>query len=437
VPPWLTDSGFPCLLSLSRRPCLTCLPAGFALVILCALAVMPVAAQPVVNPHEQLDEIETQIRDNASRINALRKSADKHARDAKVLREQLILAAGNAQARERTLSSIEQRLAALETQEAAAVARLQAERLALGELLAVLQRMGREPPPALVIRPDDATAAARSAMLLSAIVPGAQTKAKYLAARLDSLRRLRQEAAQERLKAAEAVASLEKDRHTLTQLLAQRRALMAQTMDNLEATRSRVQSLADEASDLRALLASLSEDERRPHIRGRGPAIIKQIAAVGASKSVPLDRLRGRLRWPANGKLVARFGGQDNKGGRLQGIYLETLPGSAVTAPSDGKIMFAGAFPGYGQMLIISAEGGYHIVLAGLSDVDGVVGQVVLAGEPLGRMGRSGSLRRSAGAGLRGPAGEENRRLYIEFRRNDAPVDPVPWFASLKERVSG
>ena len=433
----MTDSGANRLPSLSRRSCLNAFAAGFALVMICASVVMPLAAQPTVNPKDKLDKIEDQIRNNTSRIQALQRSADKHAQEVQDLRERLIRAAGSAQARERALSAIEQRLAGLETQEAAAVARLQAERQTLGELLAVLQRMGREPPPALVIRPNDATAAARSAMLLSAVVPGAQAKAKHLSERLEALRRVRLEAAQERLRAATALASLEKDRNTLTQLLAQRRSLVAKAMDNLEATEQRVQLLADEAQDLRALLASLSEDERRPQVRRQGPAIVKQIAAAGAAQSVSLDRLRGQLRWPANGKLVARFGGRDDKGGRLQGIYLETLPGSAVTSPSDGKIMFAGAFPGYGQMLIISAEGGYHIVLAGLSDVDGVVGQVVLAGEPLGRMGRSGSLRRGAGAALRGPADEENRRLYIEFRRNDAPVDPVPWFASLKERVSG
>jgi septal ring factor EnvC (AmiA/AmiB activator) len=88
--------------------------------------------------------------------------------------------------------------------------------------------------------------------------------------------------------------------------------------------------------------------------------------------------------------------------------------------------MFAGAFRGYGQMLIISADGGYHVVLAGLTDINGVVGQVVLAGEPLGRMGTAGGARQASNSALRGPTGESSQRLYIEFRRNDAPVDPVP-----------
>jgi septal ring factor EnvC (AmiA/AmiB activator) len=93
--------------------------------------------------------------------------------------------------------------------------------------------------------------------------------------------------------------------------------------------------------------------------------------------------------------------------------------------------MYSGTFRGYGKMLIIAANGGYHVLLAGLSKVDGAVGQVVLAGEPVGRMGAGSQMREGR---LQGTVGE---KLYIEFRRNNVPVDPAPWFAALKERVSG
>ncbi len=405
--------------------------------VLALVTAAPPVAQTLTDPREKLGEIETQMRDGRTQIDRFKRSAAQLQREQESLRERIIIAAGNAQARERELSAVEQKLAGLETQEAAAVGRLQSERQKLGELLAVLQRMGREPPPALIIRPDNATAAARSAMLLSAVVPGAQAKAMDLGRRLEALRALRKQAADERLKVAAAVGALDKDRNALTQLLSQRRDMMRRTLENLDATRDRVQLLGEQAQDLKALLESLRLEDSRPRIRGQGPAVIDRIASAGASRAVPLDRLRGRLRWPANGQLVSRFGGPDGSGGHLRGIYLETLAGSTVTSPCDGKIMFAGAFRGYGQMLIISAEGGYHIVLAGLTDINGVVGQVVLAGEPLGRMGTAGGARGKKGSVLRGVAGEASQRLYIEFRRNDAPVDPVPWFASLKERVSG
>jgi septal ring factor EnvC (AmiA/AmiB activator) len=88
-------------------------------------------------------------------------------------------------------------------------------------------------------------------------------------------------------------------------------------------------------------------------------------------------------------------------------------------------------------MLIISANGGYHVLLAGLTNIDGVVGQVVLAGEPLGRMGWERVQGQESSQIGSPPATARGKKLYVEFRRNDVPVDPVPWFAALRERVSG
>jgi septal ring factor EnvC (AmiA/AmiB activator) len=272
-------------------------------------------------------------------------------------------------------------------------------------------------------------------MLLSAVVPAVQNTAKQLGKGLSGLKALRQKAATERLQVAAAAGALEKDRNTLGQLLTQRRQLADRAVQDLATTNNRIKKLATEAVDLRSLISSLEEDGRRPEIRGAAPIVTNQIASAGAARSPALDDLRGRLSLPANGRLAATFGSSDGLGGRLAGIYLETLPGSAVTSPCDGKIMFAGPFRGYGPMLIISANGGYHVLLAGLTNIDGVVGQVVLAGEPLGRMGTGRPVQQ--GGVQRDPGMASGKRLYIEFRRNSVPVDPVPWFAALRERVSG
>jgi murein hydrolase activator len=212
----------------------------------------------------------------------------------------------------------------------------------------------------------------------------------------------------------------------LSELLIHRRSLAAQTDQNLKETQARIGALAQQAGDLRALIASLSEDAKRPASRG-SQVITNQIASAGAARNVSLDGLKGMLTLPANGELSARFGADDGAGGHLAGIRVETRPGAPVTSPCDGKIMFAGTFRGYGQMLIIAANGGYHVLLAGLAKVDGVVGQTVLAGEPVGRM-------RIRPKNVQSVGGE---RLYIEFRRNGVPVDPAPWFAGLREKVSG
>ena len=406
--------------------------AAAVIAFLCAGPFARAQKAETTDPLEKLDAIEKQLGSDRRSIESLTDSAAQQAEEQRTLRDKLIQAAATAQARERDLNVVEQRLALFETREASAMRALVDQRGKLSSLLAVLQRMGSEPPPALIVQPNDATAAARSAMLLSAVVPAVQKEAAKLGKDLSELRQLRQNAADERLKVAAAAAALDKDRNMLSELLIQRRSAAAQTDQELKDAQARANDLAEQAGDLRALIASLNEDARRPSSSTASQVITKQIASAGAARTMSLDGLKGMLTLPANGELKARFGSEDGDGGHLAGIRLETRPGSAVTSPCDGKIMFAGTFRGYGQMLIISANGGYHVLLAGLAKIDGVVGQTVLAGEPVGRMGAG---RRPQHKSVQTGSGGE--RLYIEFRRNGVPVDPAPWFAGLKDKVSG
>lgn len=387
-------------------------------------ACVSLASAETTNPNDKLRDIQSQLRQDRQDIETLSRSAEQLATEQETLRKRLIQAASIAQDRERELNVVEQRLAMFETREADGMRALISQRSKLSSLLAVLQRMGNEPPPALIVRPNDATAAARSAMLLTSVVPAVRNEARKLSNDLANLREMRRKAAEERLKVAAAAEALDKDRNLLGELLTQRRYLAAQTRDQMKAKEARIGALADQASNLRALIATLNEDARRP--LATGSAMTAQIASAGQPRNTPFDQLRGLLTLPANGELSSRFGAADGAGGQLAGIHLQTRPGAQVTSPCDGKIAYAGTFRGYGKMLIIAANGGYHVLLAGLSKVDGAVGQVVLAGEPVGRMG-AGSTQ----------AGSQTERLYIEFRRNNVPVDPVPWFAALRQKVSG
>lgn len=403
------------------------------------LCVPLASAQPsdVTNPLDKLDSIEKQMGQGKRDVDTLSRTAAELAADQQRIQGRLVQAAAAAQERERNLNDVEQRLAAFETREAEAMRALVSQRGKLASLLAVLQRMGREPPPALVVRPDDATAAARSAMLLSAVVPAVQTQAAKLGKDLVELRTRRQKTADERLRVAAASDALEKDRNQLRQLLDERRHLAQRAEQDLKSTQARISQLAGEAGDLRALIASLDEDAKRPRLTGTGQVIVRDIATAGVPRNSSLDGLRGLLTLPANGELVSPFGSPDGLGGKLSGVYLQTRPGSQVTSPCDGKIMFAGPFRGYGRMLIIAANGGYHVLLAGLTQMDGIVGQVVLAGEPIGRMGSElATAERTVSSGAT-PTARGGGRLYIEFRRNGIPVDPVPWFSALREKVSG
>jgi septal ring factor EnvC (AmiA/AmiB activator) len=144
--------------------------------------------------------------------------------------------------------------------------------------------------------------------------------------------------------------------------------------------------------------------------------------------AMPFTEAKGQLPLPAHGRRVLTFGEKTQYGSQSRGLVIETRYGGQVVSPCDGWIVYAGEFRSYGQLLIINAGGGYHILLAGLSQIDVQLGQFVLTGEPVGVM--------SAAAKSSLPkAPESGPVLYIEFRKDQRPIDPDPWWADASRKV--
>jgi septal ring factor EnvC (AmiA/AmiB activator) len=142
---------------------------------------------------------------------------------------------------------------------------------------------------------------------------------------------------------------------------------------------------------------------------------------------------RGHLPQPVNGTRIKGFGDPDGYGGEQKGVSISTRPGAEVTSPCDGRVVYAGPFRSYGQLLILNAGGGYHVLLAGMKKLSVELGQFVLTGEPVAEMGEAGSPLAAATNG-----GATQPVLYVEFRKDGAAVDPGPWWASnSSEKVRG
>src|SRR4029453_5770553 len=119
----------------------------------------------------------------------------------------------------------------------------------------------------------------------------------------------------------------------------------------------------------------------------------------------------GLLPLPVNGNKIRDFGGSDGVGGVQKGISLATKPGSQVTTPCDGWVVYAGPFRSYGQLLILNAGGGYHVLIAGMERISVNIGQFVLTGEPVATMGTTSQVASILAANASQPV------LYVEFRK--------------------
>ena len=139
---------------------------------------------------------------------------------------------------------------------------------------------------------------------------------------------------------------------------------------------------------------------------------------------------RAPLAWPVAGTLLRRFQEPDTAGVRRPGIVMSAPPQSLVAAPADAAVRYAGPFLDYGYVVVLEAEPGTMVVLAGLAQLRVRAGERVRRGALLGLLGgRALDVEEYvmlADAGTGAGAGET---LYIEIRHGRGPVDPEPWFA--------
>jgi len=187
----------------------------------------------------------------------------------------------------------------------------------------------------------------------------------------------------------------------LSEKLRRRRELLTALREKQESVRSTIESLErrkrrldDEINDLRA---------------GGGKG---QKAARGG-----FGRRRGKLPWPVVGRVLTRFGGVYDPVFRRRvfhkGMRIAAAEGTEVQAVYRGRVAFARRFKGYGKLVILEHEGGYHTLYAHSSDIRCKVGDEVEEGEVIALVGDTDSLR--------GPL------LYFEIRHLGQPVNPLEW----------
>ena len=180
--------------------------------------------------------------------------------------------------------------------------------------------------------------------------------------------------------------------------LVQRRNLVA-------SLRTRAAREEKAAAELRSAAARLEDTLRRMPSSppaARGPGLV-----------------RGNTPRPLAGRVRAGFGRQVDKEFKTQtlrtGIEIAAPSGTAVKAIAPGRVLFAGWFRGYGQMVILDHGGGDLTVSGYLEEVHVAAGDSVEGGQPIGSVGETGS---ASGPGL-----------YFEIRHDGKAVDPLLWLA--------
>ena len=354
---------------------------------------------------------------------------------------------------EAQLTQIESKMEQLEAQEKHLRGTLREQHGTISGLLATMQRMGRNPPPVLITRREDALSMVRSAMLLAAAFPKLRGEAIALADQLNDLARVMANYRSESEKLKAETGRLSEARVRLAMLQEEKRQSQSERQAELDSLLKSAMQYAKNMEDTSELIAKLDREvaartdlgayekkaaEQPPTSEDRTAAVLQpnagSVAMLSPGRIMPgiaFAATKGQLQLPAQGRRVLGFGDKTQHGAVSKGLIVQTRHGGQVVSPCDGWIVYAGEFRTYGKLLIINAGTGYHILLAGLSQIDVQFGQFVLTGEAVGVMGDAVKGTQAVRTQDSGPI------LYIEFRKDGRSVDPDPWWSDASRKVQG
>ncbi|WP_268799111.1 murein hydrolase activator EnvC family protein [Pseudomonas huanghezhanensis] len=244
-------------------------------------------------------------------------------------------------------------------------------------------------------------------------------------AKLDDVRKERQT----------ALAKLNQDYKARDQKLQSRQqdqADLAKVLKTIEETLARQAREAEEARqkaliaqqeaekrqrEQEALAASLNkkddtdEPPRRPV---KAPGVM--VSSVGQSYGGRFDQAKGKLPWPVDGRLLARFGETrgDDERTKWDGVLISASAGSQVHAVHGGRVVFADWLRGAGLLVILDHGNGYLSLYGHNQSLLKEAGDIVKAGEAISTVGSSGG-------------GQDTPALYFAIRQQGRPSDPAQW----------
>ena len=381
--------------------------------------IAPASANDIEN---RLEAVQQDLDKSREKRANLDKAARKAAAELRAVKRQGVNLARKMHRHSADADRIEAQLNSLEERERTKTEKMQQRKTQLSVTLAALQRLARMPTATLVAVPQSTDKTIRTAILLRAAVPELQRDAMSLGDDLRALTSLRDQISADKVALTDSLARLKAERKSLAALTSDKFKLLKNMKSAERAAAQKAARLSARAGNPRELLEKLSIRQNRPALRAPGSAPVALIPVPARKPAVtpPVTISRGVL--PAPGRIVTTFGAKMPNGTLSKGVFVVTRPAAAVVAPTPGRVVFAGQFRGYGNLVILELRDKGHALISGMSRIDAQVGDDVLVGEPLGEMT---------------PSTGTAPKLYFELRRRGRPINPMPSDTARRNKVSG
>ena len=286
------------------------------------------------------------------------------------------------------------RLRGLQTEQDARGQALERQKQALAAQLRAAHRNGRNHALRLILNQEDPARLGRALAYYAYLNQRRARKIEAVRLGLDALRQAQSAVRAETARLAALQVEQEQKLGELRAFRAGRKDLIARLQDYMSTEGRALARLRENERELQALLQEF-----------------KDMAAPPAGP--PFDSLRGKLAWPARGRLLKQFGNPKKAGLKWRGVLIGAEPGSRVNAVSGGRIVFADRFRNLGLLLIIDHGDGFLSLYGHNRDLLKTTGERVQTGEQIATVGDSGGQRDTA--------------LYFEIRKGKQPLNPAEW----------
>ena len=380
---------------------------------------------------ERLNELRKQIEETAEKAETLEKQALEVREEIAEIQQQLINSAADIQKTEDQITNGENNIADLLIREKNLEDRLNDKKFEMASTLGAMQRLSLQQTNVVAFKPGEAIDTLRTTSLLKVILPDLKNRASLIENDLDELNEVRYEITEQNTILKQQLTVLVIANNDIDVLLKKRIERQNLLDFSTAQERQKLKQFAENAKDLQDLIDQIeTEIALRDEAAKKAETLLRDRPTSSrnsvntATAPIPRDvtsfaNAEGNLPLPARGTIGQSFNQLLATGSRAKGITIDTRQGATVIAPHDGRIEFAGKFRTYGQLLIISHGDGYHTLLAGMENINSIVGQWVLKGEPVGQMSNETGLSNS------------KQKLYVELRQKGKPVNPLPWMVAM------
>ncbi|WP_417777541.1 murein hydrolase activator EnvC family protein [Stutzerimonas xanthomarina] len=256
---------------------------------------------------------------------------------------------------------------------------------------------------------------------LAGVEAGIEQQQATLAEQQDGLKQRRAQLAEVREERQLALAKLDKDLSSRDQKLKARKQEQAQlerVLKTIEETLARQAREAEQARQRALALAREREQEQARQQQAGSPSPAPSgaiVSSAGGNFGGPFAKAKGKLPWPVDGRLVARYGTPRGGDARTKwdGVLIGANVGTQVRAVHGGRVVFADWLRGAGLLVILDHGNGYLSLYGHNQSLLRDAGDIVKAGDPIATVGTSG--------------GQDAAALYFAIRQQGRPSDPAQW----------